>query len=162
MRRERQFAIAFGVAALFAILVYYGVQIFRPLPEIHEDVVVSLRITPTTPEGWKAREKEDSAKEEDYQNKLKAIDRASQPFFRALIFVATPLGIAAIVVGSYLRVQAIGIGLILGGILIITRGYWGYWDHLENWFRFVSVLLGICILGFVGYCQLVMARNRST
>jgi hypothetical protein len=60
------------------------------------------------------------------------------------------LGLAAILIGAYLSFQAIGTGLILGGILSVSWGYWSYWSYLDDWIRFVSLLAGFAILIFVG------------
>jgi hypothetical protein len=150
----RQFAIIFGIAILYPTLVYYSVRAYQPLPEFQYSYRITARLAPTTPEGWKAWEEENRAEEKKHQ--------ANQPFFRALILVATPLGIAAIFIGSYLKFHSIGTGLILGGIISVTSAYWDYWSHLEDWVRLVSLLFGCCILGFVGYRQFVTVRNNPT
>jgi hypothetical protein len=49
--------------------------------------------------------------------------------------------------------------LIFGGIFAVGTGYWGYWSYLEDWVRFVSLLLGFLILLFVGYFR--VARSAA-
>ena len=68
--------------------------------------------------------------------------------------MAAPAGIAAIVVGSFLSVQAIGAGLIFGGIFTITDGYCWYWTELEDWMRFLSLLIAFVVLVVIGYKKL--------
>jgi hypothetical protein len=162
MIQARQFAIALSIATLYPALIFYGVRTYCPFPEPQYHVVVTARITPTTPEGWRAWEEEDRANEKRRNEELAALRKAAEPFFRTLIFVATPLGLAAIFIGSYLRNHAVGAGLVLGGMITVANGYWGYWNHLDNWVRWVSLLLGFCILVFVGYRQFVLARNSPT
>jgi hypothetical protein len=162
MIRARQFAIALSIATLYPALIFYGVRTYRPFPEPQSYVVVSARITPTTPEGWRAWEEENRAEEKRRSEELAALTKAAEPFFRTLIFVATPLGIAAIFIGSYLRIHSVGTGLILGGMVAAANGYWGYWNHLDNWLRWTSLLLGLCIVVFVGYRQFILARNSPT
>jgi uncharacterized membrane protein YphA (DoxX/SURF4 family) len=162
MMLVRQFAIVFSIAILYPMLVYYGVRDYQPLPEFQYYVVVSARVAPTTPEGWKVWEEENRAAEKKRQEDLDAVDKATQPFFRALILVATPLGIAVIFIGSYLRFHSIGMGLIFGGIFSITNAYWGYWNHLDDWIQYLSLLLGFCLLVFVGYRQFAVTRNNPT
>jgi hypothetical protein len=162
MMLARQFAIAMSIAILFPMAVYYGVSTIHPYPEFHYGYRVTARLAPTTPEGWKAWDEENQVEKKRQKERQDAIDKATQPFFRALIFVATPLGIAAILVGSYLRIVSIGTGFIFGGIVIVANGYRGYWNHLDDWVRFVSLFLGLCILVFVGYRQFLMARNTPT
>jgi len=141
---------------------YYGVRAYQPLPEFEEQLYVSVRITPTTPEGWKAWEEQDRAWQKEHQEKLDAEDKATRPFYRALILVATPLAVAAIVIGSYLKFRSIGAGLILGGILSVTNAYIDYWDHLNDLTRYTSLFLGFCLLSFVAYRRFVVPRNSPT
>jgi hypothetical protein len=162
MMLMRQLAIALGIAVLYPMLVYCGVSIFYPVPRLETRIYASARIAPTTPEERKAREQEDQAAEQRHKQELDAVDKATRPFFRALILVATPLGILAILIGSYLRIPAVGTGLILGGMSTVAGGYSGYWDHLDDWIRFVSLLVGLCILVVVGYRQFFAVRNGPT
>jgi hypothetical protein len=158
----RQFGIIFGISILYPALVYYGVRAYQPLPEFQYTVYASVRIAPTTPEGWKAWEEEDRAAEKRRQERLDAIDKATQPFFRAFILVAAPLGIAAMLIGSYLKFRSVGTGLILGGIISVTNAYSDYWNHLDDWIRYVSLILGLCLLIFIGYRQFIAARSNPT
>jgi hypothetical protein len=156
----RQFAIIFGIAMLYPVLVYYAVNFYQPFPKFEYTVYASVRITPTTPEGWKAWEEENRAFEKKRQEEFDAIDKATQPFYRALIFIGTPLGLAAIFIGLHLKSQTVGVGLILGGIVSITNAYSGYWDHLDDRIRYVSLLLGFCLLIFVAYQLFNVARKN--
>jgi hypothetical protein len=158
----RQFAIIFGIAILYPALVYYSVRAYQPLPEVQYHYSVIARVTPTTPEGWKAWDEENRVAEKARQEKLDAIDKATQPFFRALILVATPLGIAAMLIGSYLKIHSVGTGLVLGGIISVTNAYSDYWSHLDDWIRYVSLILGLCLLIFIGYRQFIAARSNPT
>jgi hypothetical protein len=155
----RQFVVAMGITLLFPLLVYYGVGLIEPHPETERHYMVWVRITPTTPEGWKAWEEEKRAREQREKEGREALDRATRRFFRLLIFVATPLGIAAIAVGLHLRSTSFGAGLAFGGMFTVVEGYSGYWDYLDNWVRFVSILAGFCIVVFVGHRQFNIGRN---
>ncbi len=92
---------------------------------------------------------------------LEAYTAANKEFTWRLIIVATPLGVAAILIGAYLPFYAIGTGLILGGIFTVVFGYWGYWQYIENWARLVSLLLGFVILLFLGYRALPGTRQPA-
>jgi hypothetical protein len=70
------------------------------------------------------------------------------------------LGIAAILIGAYLPLYAIGTGLIFGGIFSVGAGYLGYWSYLDDWVRFVSLLAGFVILLFVGYHRIAGSNTR--
>jgi hypothetical protein len=140
----RQIAIGFGIAIIFPLLVYYGVRTFYP-PPVWSSIVVAER-----PDEHASTEERQAA-----QQKRREQDHVfatqSKDFTRVLVIVSTPLGIAAILAGAYLVNIAIGTGLILGGIFTVAHGYWGYWNYAEDWLRFVSLLLALAVLVFVGY-----------
>ena len=95
---------------------------------------------------------EDERKDYAEQQKQRqdAYAEAAKRFARALVIVATPLGIAAILIGAYSSFPAVGTGLIVGGILSVGWGYFSYWSYLDDWIRFVSLLAGFAVLLFVG------------
>lgn len=74
-------------------------------------------------------------------------------FQRRLFFVATPIGLAAIIIGSFLAVQAVGAGLIFGGIFTLIDGYCWYWSELQDWMRFLSLLAAFVVLVVIGYVK---------
>jgi uncharacterized membrane protein YphA (DoxX/SURF4 family) len=137
----RQIAIGFGIAIILPLLIHYGVSTFYPAPRL-ESPIAQLAPNATADE-----RKEYFAQQ---QQRQKAYSAAAKEFARILVIVATPLGIAAILIGAYLSLQAVGTGLIFGGILTVAWGYWSYWSHLDDWIRFVSLLSGFAILIFVG------------
>jgi hypothetical protein len=162
MMLARQFAVAIGIALLLPLLVYQGVNLIQPYPHIESYVEGWVDAGPGTPEDAKVREEEKRAREQRDREERDAVDKATLPFSRLLILVATPLGVAAMLVGSYLRIASIGTGLIFGGMLTVFDGYSDYWDHLDNWLRFVSLLAGLCLVIFLGYRQFRTANNRPT
>jgi hypothetical protein len=149
----RQIAIGFGIAIIFPLLVYYGVSTFHPAPKTQD----FYRTTCVFPGGGTAEERRDCAEKQRLERE--AYSAAAKAFARVLVMVATPLGIAAILIGAYLGFYAIGTGLIFGGIFTVAFGYWGYWQYLEDWIRFVSLLAGFVILLFVGYRRIAISRT---
>ena len=144
----RQIAIGFGIAMIFPLLVYYGVSTFYPPPKFNAIVTATLyRQSNPTPE----QQKEYEDRQRERQKQQEAFSAAARDFARVLVIVSTPLGVAAILIGAYLKFYAIGTGLIFGGIFAVAWGYWSYWNYLDDWMRFVSLLLGFMILLFVGY-----------
>jgi hypothetical protein len=146
----RQIAIGFGIAIILPLLIHYGVSTFHPAPRL-ESPIAQLAPNATADE-----RKEYFAQQ---QQRQKAYAAAAKEFARILVIVATPLGIAAILIGAYLSLQAVGTGLIFGGILTVTWGYWSYWSHLDDWIRFVSLFAGFAILIFVGSRRAGAART---
>lgn len=147
----RQIAIGFGIAVLFPLLVYYGTSTFHPAPKSAD------YFRPTPPPAASTPE-EQRAHFEEQEKQRAAYREAAREFGQALIFAATPLGIAAILLGTFIPLHSIGTGLILGGILTVGAGYWNYWSYLEDWMRFVSLLIGFAILLFVGYWHFARVR----
>ena len=149
----RQIAIGFGIALIFPLLVYYGISTVHPAPKretFFPTIVTPLQAT-ATPEERRERAEEQRKNQE-------AFNAANKDFARVLVIVSTPLGVAAILIGAYLTLHAIGTGLIFGGIFTVTWGFWGYWQYLDDWVRFISLLAGFAILLFVGYRRVAAAR----
>ncbi len=144
----RQIAVGFGIAIVFPLLIYYGVSTFHPAPERRDFFPV------TTQPARDAPQAERQAYEEQQQARREAYNRAAKEFSRVLSFVAIPLGALAILIGAYLANAAIGTGLIFGGIFAVVWGYWSYWFHLDDWFRFASLAIGFAVLLFVGFFKL--------
>lgn len=157
--QARRIAIAFGIAVIFPLLVYYGVATLHPAPKYQSVVTATLAgvAANATPEQKKDYE-EQRLKRQQQQAEY---DAAAKDFARAQVVVSTPLGIAAILIGAYLTISAIGTGLIYGGIFSVAAGYWGYWQHLDDWIRFVSLLAGFLVLLFVGYHKIVRTRSDA-
>lgn len=142
----RQFAIGFGIAIIFPLLVYYGVRTFYSPPQWPTEVYAPQA---TAEERQRQRERR-----ETYISQ-------SREFARVLIIASTPLGTASILTGTFVSSPAVGTGLILGGIFTVAHGYWGYWSYADDWLRFVSLLLGFAVLLFVAYWRWPRAAADS-
>ena len=75
-------------------------------------------------------------------------------FQKHLFLVAVPVGIGAIIFGAVSPIQAIGTGLMFGGIFTLVDGYCWYWSELQDWMRFLSLLAAFVVLIFIGYRKL--------
>ena len=157
----RQIAIGFGLAIIFPLLVYYGVATIYPPPERPSPLATVYLPPNATAEERKdyqdkQREREQKQKEQD-----EAYKAAAKDFARFLIIVAAPLGYAAILIGAFLPLYAIGTGLIFGGISTVSHGYFAYWQYLDDWLRFVALLVGFLVLLFVGYYRIAGPNTRA-
>ena len=157
----RQIAIGFGIALIFPLLVYYGVATIYPPPQIQYAVTATIMPPNPTPEERQKYMQEQQAERQEQQKRQEEYKIAAKDFARHLVIVAAPLGIAAILIGAYLPLYAIGTGLIFAGIFTVGLGYWSYWSYLENWIRFVSLLAGFLILLFVGYYRVAGTTTRA-
>ena len=145
----KKFALGFGIAIIFPMMIHYGVSTFVPQPKWEDYRVDNYyeRHGHGTPEEKKALETEQNRLSEEYEKK-------EGIFQKHLFFVAVSLGIIAIIVGSFLSVQAIGAGLMFGGIFSVCDGYINYWLELSDALRFLSLLVAFIVLLFVGYKKL--------
>ena len=132
---SKKFALGFGIAIALPLLIYYGVSTFSPPPKIGD----------YQPKGASGREEQVRLWQQYEQH--------GQRFTRHLLSVALPLGIAAIIIGAVTAVEAVGTGLMFGGIFTVVEGYFWYWSYLPPWMRFLSLLLAFGILIFIGYRQ---------
>ncbi|MCK9430998.1 MAG: hypothetical protein M0R17_13565 [Candidatus Omnitrophica bacterium] len=145
----KKFALGFGIAIILPMLVHYGVSTFSPAPKWQDryDSYSYQRYDKATPEERVQIDKERKEKEMAWQEKEKT-------FQRNLFFVAVPVGIACIFIGAIIAIQAIGTGLMFGGIFALTEGYMFYWSELQDWMRFLSLLAAFMMLILVGYRKL--------
>tara|TARA_Y100000031_G_scaffold85512_1_gene94174 strand:- start:166 stop:579 length:414 start_codon:yes stop_codon:yes gene_type:complete len=126
----KKIALGFGIAIIFPLMIHYGVCTFSPKPQ-WEDYNTSSYHQATM--GEKTTWKE-----------------ANKRFQTHLFYVAVPFGLTAIIVGTFLPIQAIGTGLMFGGIFSICNGYINYWNELPDSLRFISLLASFIVLVIVG------------
>lgn len=142
----KKFALGFGIAILLPLMVHYGVSTFSPCPKDRDYQVENFK------ELHERGFLQDKIRLEQERSRLKKELKAHKKRFQKhLFFVAAPTGIIAILAGSFLGVQAVGTGLMFGGILTLMNGYIWYWSELQDWMRFLSLLLALIFLIFIGY-----------
>ena len=134
----KKFALAFGIAVVFPAMLHYGVATFSPEPR-WQDYTVSPLIDRNSTE---------------YQKKEAERRTAEHVFEKHLFAVAVPLGLVAIIIGAFLPIQAIGTGLMFGGIFSVCDGYFNYWSELSAQLKFLSLLAAFIVLIVVGYRKL--------
>lgn len=145
----KKFALGFGIAIILPMLVHYGVSTFSPAPKWEEryEQYSYQRYNNASPEEKAKIDKERQEKERMWKQRQKV-------FQRNLFSVAVPVGLITIILGAIAPIQAIGTGLMFGGIFTLTEGYMFYWSELEDWMRFLSLLAAFVVLIFIGYRKL--------
>ena len=74
-------------------------------------------------------------------------DRAKKVFY-----IALPLGILILLVGGFLfHLEAVGAGLMGGGVGTLVYGAGSYWEYGGELFRFIISLLGLAAVIFLAY-----------
>jgi hypothetical protein len=139
----KKLALGFGLAIIFPMMIHYGVSTFSSEPKFESYA--------------KQEEFNKTATPQEKIQKEEVRESAQKQFEKHLYMVAVPLGLAAILIGAFSRVQSIGSGLMIGGIFSITDGYINYWSYLEDWMRFLSLLAAFAILLIVGYKKIEKA-----
>ncbi len=145
----KKFALGFGIAVILPMMIHYGVSTFTHAPKWEDRLgAYSYRkYNQAKPEEKEKMDRERELSERQWRTQQKV-------FQRHLFFIAVPVGIIAIITGAALPMQAIGTGLMFGGIFSITEGYCCYWSELQDWMRFSSLLIAFIVLIYVGYRRL--------
>lgn len=145
----RKIILGFGFAIVLPMLVHFGIEIFSPAPDWSKYQV----------ENYYERHKRASEEEQirleaerkDLQDKHEA---ARKKWSQIHFFLGVPIGIALTLLGSFVRVQAVGGGLMLGGIFTFTEGCFWYWMDLNRFGRFFLLLITTGVLLWIGYQRL--------
>jgi len=99
-------------------------------------------VTEPCPQGYCDR---DFGCREDYEDAREL--RAKKVFY-----VALPLGILILVIGGFLfSLEAVGAGLMGGGVGTLVYGAGNYWQYGGELFRFIISLLGLVAVIFLAY-----------
>ena len=143
----KKIALGFGIALVFPMLIHYGVSTFVHSPK-WEDYQVEGIYDPT------ASPEEKAHRQAEQQQKQKERKVAEKHFQQYLFAFAVPFGLIALLVGAFLRLPAIGSGLMFGGIFSLCDGYGNYWSELADGFKFLSLMAAFVLLIFLGYRRL--------
>ena len=77
---------------------------------------------------------------------------AQENYYKKLFLFTLPLGILIIVIGAFVfGLEAVGAGLMGGGVGTILYGVWGYWRYSADLMKFLLSLVGLAILIGVAY-----------
>ena len=71
---------------------------------------------------------------------------------KKVFYIALPLGILILLIGGFLfHLEAVGAGLMGGGVGTIIYGAGSYWQYGGDLFRFIISLLGLIAVIFLAY-----------
>lgn len=145
----KKIAVGFGIAIILPLMFHYGVSTFSPSPKYSDYRIDNY------PQDYKnaspEKKKEVTAKNKNLNLQFKS---AKKEFQQHLFFVAVPLGLLLIIIGVFISNNAIGAGLVFGGIFSVSNGYINYWSELPDSLRFASLIVAFLILITVGYKKL--------
>lgn len=162
----RKLILGFGFAVLMPLLIHYGVDVIAPREKwgaiSRESAPIQRQISELR------RQEREAASEAEKSAIRKKIDRLDDQLSglregqqarreqtnRIHFFIGVPLGILVTLAGSFIRAQAIGGGLMLGGIFTFSNSCWGYWSDLPAGGRFLILLVAFVELMWIGYQRL--------
>jgi hypothetical protein len=157
----RRIILGFGFAVVLPLLVHYGIDAFHSAPDRSGVRAEIGRLSARERDAAGAEKETLRAERERLEATSRSLDRAES---RVHFFVGAPIGIAVTLIGSLVRAQAIGGGLMLGGIFTFTGGCFYYWDDLPPAGRFAVLCLAFVVLLWIGYqrlAELQPSRPRS-
>ena len=149
--RGINFAIAMGIAILLPMLVFYGVKTFSPAPDWEDYHTRQLYEEPPAEKITPGEKAEMARQQEEAAAKYNTAQKLHQMH---LFFTAVPVGLLAVIVGTFIRVPALGPGMVFGGVFTLVEGYLFNWQELSDPIKFVSLLIALIVLGITAYRRL--------
>ena len=156
-----------AIIILTIFVTVYGISVFYPSPEYEDfcdEEIRAIKILDTEETcldnggKWTAQEircvTEPCAQgfcDRDYVCRQNYED-AQKIRAKKVFYIALPLGILILILGGFLfHLEAVGAGLMGGGIGTIIYGAGNYWDYGDDLFRFIMSLLGLASVIFLTY-----------
>jgi hypothetical protein len=156
MNQIKKFILIIGLMIIFPTMLHYAVSTFYPEPKVEQ----FIQALPPADRQLTAGERlERQTEQRRLNNERKAAEAA---FAVRLFWVVVPCGLIAIIVGTLLKAQALGSGLMAGGIISIAEGYIRYWPQLPDYLHFISLFLAFILLIYIGYKKLDKPDNHSS
>ena len=82
----------------------------------------------------------------------KRLEVAEKPYYKGVFLIAIPLGIIIIALGLLIfHLEAVGLGLMAGGVAIIIYGAGSYWRFADDVVKFVLSFIGLVAVILLAY-----------
>jgi len=156
MNQIKKFILIIGLMIIFPTMLHYAVSTFYPEPKVEQ----FIQAPPPADRKLTADERLERQAERTRLNDERK--EANAAFAVRLFWVAVPCGLIAIVIGTLLKAQALGSGLMAGGIISIAEGYIRYWPQLPDYLHFISLLLAFILLVYIGYKKLDKPESHTS
>ncbi len=90
--------------------------------------------------------------EYSYVDCEKRFNNAEKPYYKTLFTIAIPLGIVIIALGLLIfHLEAVGLGLMSGGVALIIYGAGQYWRFADDVIKFVLSFIGLVAVILLAY-----------
>lgn len=79
-------------------------------------------------------------------------DNSMEKYSKTVFIIAIPLGVLIIFIGAFFfSLDAVGAGLMGGGVGTLIYGAGGYWRYASDWLRFLLSLAGLIAIIWLAY-----------
>jgi hypothetical protein len=151
----KQLIIWVSISALLPLTSYAGATMLHPRTRLDDLQAQQQRalqeVNDTKEVGERGKSRDRS---EEFR---KQIEQEQRGFYRAMFWVACPIGFTALVIGLFLRTVPVGTALAFGGLCTLSSGCYSYWDSMGDSLRFSSLLIILVTVVTIG---LVKFRNH--
>ena len=154
MMLARKIVLAVGLAVLIPALVYQGTELVKPNPGLQK--IAGQRPAVTAEEALRTQ-----AEQHQLQEKRKTDEKE---WAKTYFWVAVPVGIIVTVLGSFIPVQGLSGGLMLGGSFTFLNGYTLYLSELGRLGNFLVLLVAFAALlwiGLKGFSEIRQAKQNA-
>ena len=154
----KQIAIWLAITVLLPFVAYFGTAAFSSPPDADEFMRQQNRLNQQLAAAQTPPERDKISAE--IERSQKENTDAQRTFARHEFWVAYPVGVIVFVIGLYTPVQAVGAGLMFGGIATLAGGCYNSWDAIGRWVRLSSLILALLVVVLLGLWRLGKA-DRS-
>ncbi len=77
--------------------------------------------------------------------------KANEPYSRNAFIIIIILGLAAVIAGAYLNLQSVSAGIMGGGVLVMLYAAMRFWRNLDEYLRFIILVITLGVLIWIGY-----------
>ena len=142
----KKIAIGLGIAVILPLMIHFGVKIIVEYPERSDYMVENYR------DQLRDEKLSDEAKDQIKAEQIAlddAFDETKKRFYFILFSIAVPLGVLAILLGTFLKLKGLSTGLIFGGLFSTINGFMHQWGQMNEAFIFICLLIIFSVLIFV-------------
>ena len=130
----RNIAIGLGIMVLYPMIIHVGTRLVVKEPRWSE-----------------LYELKDKVSSREYKEKEKELKQQRKEYEKYYFYTSSIAGLVAIAAGTAIAVPFLGMGLIFGGVICLSTGYFSYWHELSDLFKLASLVLAFLILLGSGY-----------
>ena len=162
---KKKVLLAIAIALIFALFVGYGIEVFHDAPKLNNYCPEKVYEIDNEEEcinsgaRWQSYENNEvkPVVKGNCQNPQKCYTNYELIFSghdKIVFIVAIIVGILTIVTGIILKKDAVSVGILSGGILLILYGTLRYWRHANETLKFILLGIVLALLIWIAYKKL--------